>query len=70
MPMDSRQHRILRSSLVEVAELYAEAINRMNEDYAESLLPILREREVRFQNGKLFTESSDSGTSPDSGGGE
>jgi hypothetical protein len=68
--MDSKQHRILRSSVVEITELYVDALNHGYSDYAKSLIPMMSDREGRYASGEFFIKPSDSGTSEDSSGGE
>ena len=70
MQMDSRQHRILRSSVVEITELYVDALNHGYSEYAESLRGMMEDREERFASGTFFVKPSDSGTSSDSSGSE
>lgn len=70
MQMDSRSHRILRSSLVELLELHKESVYSNQENYARALAVIIQERKIRFDSGEFYTYSGDSGTEADSDGGE
>jgi hypothetical protein len=66
--MDSKSHRILKSSIIELTELIHAAQKADANEYARSLQPLLDDREVRYTNGIFYSESGDSGTSQDSDG--
>jgi hypothetical protein len=68
--MDSSSHRILRSNLIELIELHKYCIYTNQENYAKELSREIELRRVRFERGEFYSESSDSGVTPDSNGGE
>jgi hypothetical protein len=67
--MESRDHRILLASLVELRECYHGLVVSMQDNAASFMHELMLERLGRLERGEFYSESSDSGIAEDSDGG-
>lgn len=65
LPMESRDHRILLASIVELRECYAESVLGLQDNAANLMHELMVERVGRLERGEFYSESSGSGTSED-----
>lgn len=65
LPMESRDHRILLSSIVELRECYAALVLSGQDNAANFMHGLMVERVGRLERGEFYSESSDSGAAED-----